>query len=98
MMGLDVSAEQVVAAACRFYNPARTMILTELPKGRYDYIACFTFPVGVIDGNEKALQQLAKRKFGVTAKVETRDTDALLLEVQNANRLNLKQSVMPPGE
>src|SRR5882724_3717528 len=97
-MGLDVSAEQVIAAAYRFYNPARTVILTELPKGRYDYIACFTFPVGVIDGNEKALQQLVKRKFGVIAKVETRDTDAFFLEVQNANAPNLKQFAVPPGE
>jgi uncharacterized protein (TIGR03435 family) len=98
MMGLDVSAEQVIEAAYRFYNPSRTVILTELPKGQYDYIACFTFPVGVIDGNEKALQQLIKKKFGVIAKVETRDTDALLLEVQNANAPNLKQFAVPSGE
>jgi len=79
MMGVDTSAEIVIEAAYRFYDSEQIVLLTKLPKGRYDYIACLDFPVGVIDGNEKALQELVKRKFDLIAHLETRGTNEVLV-------------------
>jgi uncharacterized protein (TIGR03435 family) len=96
MMGVDKSAEDVVAAAYRFYYPARTVVVAELPKGRYDYIACLDFPQNV-NGNEKALQQLVRSKFGVFGKLETLETNVLLLKVRNRQPPNLTWLDVPRG-
>jgi uncharacterized protein (TIGR03435 family) len=86
LMGTGVSAEDVVETAYIFYSPTRTIISAGLPQGKFDYIACLP------NGNEKALQQEAKRIFGVIARRETRETDVLLLKVQNFDASGLKQS------
>ncbi len=86
MMGTGVSAENVVLAAYLFYSLTRTTLSTELPQGKYDYIA--SLPMG----NEKALQQEIKKKFGILAKRETRESDVLLLNIQNPDAPGLKQS------
>jgi uncharacterized protein (TIGR03435 family) len=84
IMGTGASAQSVVEAAYGLLGSTRIVFLTELPKGRFDFIA--TLP----SGNEEALQQEVKRKFGVIAKQETRETDVLLLEVNYSGASGLK--------
>jgi len=83
LMGTGASAVDVVEAAYIFYRPTRTVYSTELPPGKYDYIACLP------KGNAEALQQEARKKFGLTAKREIRDTDILLVKIRNPNTPNL---------
>ena len=64
-----------------------TNLYTELPQGRYDFISSLR------RDDQKALQQEVDRKFGITSKRETRETDVLLLEVKSRNTPKLKQSV-----
>jgi uncharacterized protein (TIGR03435 family) len=82
-MGTGLPAQEVVAAAYGG-SSARTILSTELPKGRYDYITSLP------SGNWEALQQEVKRKFGVVGKVETRDADVLILKVKFPNAPGLK--------
>jgi uncharacterized protein (TIGR03435 family) len=86
MMGTGVSASTLVSAAYGFATTARTILATGLPEGRYDYIASLT------NGNAKALQQEVKREFGVIARIETRETNILLLKVKAPNAPGLKPS------
>jgi uncharacterized protein (TIGR03435 family) len=89
MMGTGVSATTLVSAAYGFATTARTILATKLPEGRYDYIASLT------NGNVEALQQEVKRKFGVSAKIETRETNVMLLKVKTPNAPGLKPSTTP---
>ena len=73
MFGLSQSVQSVVQSAYSFGNPARfifpTNVLTGLLWNDYDFIASLP------KGNAEALQHEVKRKFGVVAKSETRETD-----------------------
>ena len=86
MMGTGVSASTLVSAAYGFATTARTILATGLPEGRYDYIVSLT------NGNAEALQQEVKREFGVIARIETRETNILLLKVKAPNAPGLKPS------
>ena len=86
LMGTGVSAKSVIQAAYNFQSSTRTVVPASLPQGRYDFIACL--PVG----NEEALQKEVKRKFNVVARRETRETDVLLLKIQNPDAPDLKPS------
>jgi uncharacterized protein (TIGR03435 family) len=86
MMGTGVSASTLVSAAYGFPTTARTILATKLPEGRYDYIASLT------NGNAEALQQEVKKEFGVIAKIETRETNVMLLKVKTPNAPGLKPS------
>ena len=94
MIGFGVRAQNVVASAYGHVTSARVVFSTELPAGRYDYIACL--PDG-IEANATALQQEAKRKFGVVGRVENRNTDAWLLKVKSPDLPGLKRSDRAPG-
>ena len=61
-----------------------------LPKGNFDLLA--NLPVG----GRKAFQEELKRKFGITARHETRVRDALLLKVKETNAPGLKISKTYP--
>jgi uncharacterized protein (TIGR03435 family) len=65
-------------------KPARLAVETDLPTNKYDFIA--TLP----QGSAMALQQELKNQFGVVAKREMRETDVLLLKVQNPEARALK--------
>ncbi len=90
IMGTGASPLQTVQAAYDFridYKTAtRSVLLTELPDGKFDFIACLP------DGNKEALQSEVKRQFGVDARHETRGTDVLLLTVKNRSVKNIKPS------
>ena len=90
VMGTGVSAEAVVHAAYRFYNPSRTVFSAELPQSKFDYIG------SLAAGNEKALQQLVKKKFGVIAKRETRETEVFILKIRRSGAGGLKPSSVSP--
>jgi len=62
----------------------RTIFLTTLPPGEFDFIANLT------SGSSEAIKQLIRRKFGVTGRFAMVETNALLLEVQNPNANGLK--------
>ena len=86
MMGTGVSASTLVSAAYGFATTARTILATELPGGRYDYIA------SLANGNAEALQREVKKMFGVTARIEKRETNVMLLKVKTPNAPGLKPS------
>ena len=86
MMGTGLPAAAVVSAAYGFDTPARTILATTLPEGRYDFIASLP------QGNAEALQREVKRQFGVVARQERRETDVLLLKVKAANAAGLRPS------
>jgi hypothetical protein len=86
MMGTGVSAQTLVSIAYGNDAPARTMLSTKLPEGRYDFIASLP------NGNAEALQREIKGKFGVIARHETRDADVLLLKMKYPNASGLKRS------
>jgi uncharacterized protein (TIGR03435 family) len=89
MAGTGVTVPTLVSAAYGFATTARTILATKLPEGRYDYIASLT------NRNAEALQQEVKRKFGVTARIETRETNVMLLKVKTPNAPGLQPSTSP---
>ena len=68
------------------YNvyPCRMVFATKLPEDRYDFIA------NLPDGNDAALRQALEKQFNLTAKIEKRKTNVLLLTVKNRNARGLK--------
>jgi uncharacterized protein (TIGR03435 family) len=92
LLGTGVSAQDIVANAYGFVDPARAIFNVQLPARRYDYIACL---LGGEAANEKALQAAVKSKFGVVGKIETRDTDVWLLRVKYPNAPALKRHKGP---
>jgi uncharacterized protein (TIGR03435 family) len=89
LMGTGLPARAVVAAAYGFDTPARTILSTKLPEGRFDFIA------SLASGNFEALQREVKRQFGVVGKVETCETDVWVLKVKSPNAAGLKQRTRP---
>jgi len=90
IMGLGLPVKYVIQAA---YAPtygskhlSRITSTTELPPGRFDFISSLP------SGNPEALQREIARKFGLSAKLETRETDVLLLTVKSPNAPGLKPS------
>jgi uncharacterized protein (TIGR03435 family) len=91
VMGVGESLPEILGVAYAFSSPARTIISTQLPETRYDFIA--NLPAG----NAEALQQQIKKKFGLVGRIETRETDVLLLKVKYPNAQDLKRSVNRRG-
>jgi uncharacterized protein (TIGR03435 family) len=89
-----VPAEIVVRAAYGCEYADRVVLNTSLPGGHYDFIA------NLADGNQEALQRAVRQEFGVVAKWEMLQTNALLLTVKipNAPGLSLTAKKYPPGE
>jgi uncharacterized protein (TIGR03435 family) len=100
VIGIGATIKEVLQAAYGYTASARIVFPIGLPQGRYDFIA--NLPAG----SEEALQQEIQRKFGLTGKVETRETDVLLLTVKFPHARGLKpttgrgssdDSVIGPG-
>jgi uncharacterized protein (TIGR03435 family) len=83
-MGTCVDAETVVRMAYEFWSPVRTILSTELPRVKYDFIASLP------SGNAEALQQEIKKQFGAIARHETIETNVLLLTVRFPNAQGLR--------
>ena len=84
-MGVALSAEAILEMVYG-QSPARTIFLDKAPPGKYDYIA------NLRSGNEEALKNESKRIFGLAGRRETRETDVLLLKIQNPNATGLKSA------
>jgi uncharacterized protein (TIGR03435 family) len=91
LMGTGVSAETVVLNSYDFSYPIRVVGSDKLPDGKFDFIASLTM------GNHEALQKEAKEKFGVIARVQTRESDVLLLTVKLPNAQGLRPSKTQNG-
>ena len=74
---------QVVYAS----ESSRTIFLTALPQGTFDFIANLT------SGSSEAMKQLIKVKFGVTGRFAMVETNVLLLIVKNPTADGLKPSI-----
>jgi RNA polymerase sigma factor (sigma-70 family) len=79
LMGLSQPADVIVQAAYGFWSTARTIMNTDIPGGKYDFISSLP------KDSEKVLQEQVKEKFGLVAHVETREMDVLLLQVKTPN-------------
>ena len=90
IMGLGAPVKNVIQAAyASTYGTkhlTRIIPLIALPSGRFDFIS------SLAGGNAEALQTEVKQKFGVVAKLETRETDVLLLAVKSPHAPGLKPS------
>jgi uncharacterized protein (TIGR03435 family) len=84
-LGISEPFLEVVCAAYEA-KPSRAAILTELPPGKFDFIA------NLSTGSAVALQQAIKKDFGITARRETLETDVLLLTLKTSDSINLKVS------
>jgi hypothetical protein len=88
IIGLGVDFKIMIQAAYAFtYGTkrlTRILPLVELPPGHFDFIS--TLP----SGSPEALQQEIRRKFGLVAELETKETDVLLLTVSSGNAPGLK--------
>ena len=89
MMGIGetiVSIAQVAYASPNENNwdSARTIVSPDVPQGRYDFIANLSSDSWI------ELQNEMKRKLGVAARRETRETEALALVVKHPNAPGLK--------
>jgi RNA polymerase sigma factor (sigma-70 family) len=71
------------------FSPARTILNTKLPTRRYDFFS--NWPTGA----REALQAEIQRKFGLSGDVQPIATNALLLEVRDANPTGLEPQ--PPN-
>src|SRR6266480_313210 len=75
----------------------RTIYQAALPTNNYDFIA--KLPKGSKPQDvSRALQQEIKRQFGLTGRLETRETDVLLLSVKNPDTGGLRPSTTQRGE
>ena len=83
--GVGNTAEELVKAVYAAES-SRTIFLTTLPQGRFDFISNLT------SGSGEAMKQLIKRKFGAVGKFTMVETNVLLLLVQNPNAIKLKPS------
>jgi uncharacterized protein (TIGR03435 family) len=90
MLGLSLPAFEVLVDAYNFSLYRRVILTTNLPSDKfYDFIASLP------SGNDEALQQEIKRRFGVVAKREMIATNVLLLKVRDQNSLGFKPSTKP---
>lgn len=84
--GLGNTAEELVQVVYASKS-SRTIFLTALPQGRFDFIANLT------SGSSEAMKQLIKEKFGVTGTLAMVETNVLLLIVKNPTADGLKPSI-----
>jgi uncharacterized protein (TIGR03435 family) len=84
-VGIDQPLINIVSAAYD-WPQARMIFATAEPAGRYDFITTFA------QGSREALRQELKNKLGLVGRTEMKDTDAMLLQVRNANA----RGVHPP--
>jgi uncharacterized protein (TIGR03435 family) len=76
-----------------FIHQDRVIVSAPLPRKEYDFV------VTTSKLQQESLQQALQEKFGLVARLETRDTDSLLLRVKDPNAPGLKvsESGQPTG-
>jgi uncharacterized protein (TIGR03435 family) len=83
VMGIGQPFNDMVSASYG-QSLARTVFFGPVPPGKFDFIA------NLPSGNEAALQNEIRRKFGLVGKLETRNADVLLFEIQNSHTPGLQ--------
>jgi uncharacterized protein (TIGR03435 family) len=83
VMGIGQPFNEMVSASYG-QSLARTIFSGPVPSGKFDFIA------NLPSGNKTALQNEIRRKFGLMGKLETRNADVLLLEIQNSPAAGLQ--------
>lgn len=92
MMGLGAPVNYIVEAAWDLnFGAHRIVFSTEMPSGRYDFIASLP------SGNTEALRQEIKKQFGLVGHTEMVETNVLLLEVKSSNAPGLVRSAKQHG-
>jgi uncharacterized protein (TIGR03435 family) len=84
-LGMPVSVMMWVAYE---WPPARVVFTAPEPIGRFDFIASLS------NGSYEALQRELKKQFGLVGRLETRDTDVLVLKVRTPNAPGLKPPII----
>jgi uncharacterized protein (TIGR03435 family) len=99
VIGMNCSAEEIIRYAMSDYPPARTMVEGKLPERGpkvaergYDFIA------NLPNGSKAALKAEVERKFGLTERIENRQTDVLILRVKSAIARDYLQGTKVAGE
>jgi len=90
MVGRNLSFQQLIAVAYQ-YSPGRIVFPPDAPKGNFDLL------VTVSKDPEAHLQAAVRQKLGYAAQRETRDTDVLVLKVEDPNSPGLKLSTAAKG-
>lgn len=90
VLGINQPVEAILLAAYDG-SPSRLVLNTQLPEGKYDFIA------NLPQGSRKALQDEIKRKFGFIARHETQMTNVLRLVVKAAGADGLRPSESEGG-
>jgi uncharacterized protein (TIGR03435 family) len=85
-MGIGEEMIFIVETAYGGVRSSRTVLSTTLPPGKFDFIS--SLPSGAME----ALQQKIKSEYGIVARRETFETNALLLIVKNPTADGLKPS------
>jgi len=101
-MGISVDLKQIYETAYQV-GPLYTVVTGNLPVGKYDFIAKLVGPqeshknMPVNENWTFALQKELNRKFGIQARMETRDTDCLVLRPAGTGTHGFTPSTSMPG-
>ena len=91
VIGLSAPLETILLMAYGENSSSRMVSTATLPDGKYDFIS--NFP----QNSHEALQQELKRKFGLTASHQPRETDVLRLTVKKAGADGLRPGTSQGG-
>jgi uncharacterized protein (TIGR03435 family) len=91
ILGIGQTPRTMLGLAYGVTSPYRIVSSLNLPEDKYDFIA------NLPQNSLQALQREVKRKFGVSASHETRQTDVLRLAVKNAQAPGLMPSLSEGG-
>ena len=89
-VGICVPVDQIVRAAYQS-EPLRTVFLTKIPKGSYDFIS------DLPNGSPNALQGEVRKKFGLVGKWEMLETNVLAIELVNPDAKRIKPAKVGNG-
>jgi uncharacterized protein (TIGR03435 family) len=91
VLGISHPIESILLVAYGEPSSSRMVSSTKLPEGKYDFIA------NLPQNSHEGLQRELKRKFGLSASHQTRETDVLRLTVKNASADGLRFSKSQNG-
>jgi uncharacterized protein (TIGR03435 family) len=91
VLGLGAQVEVLIGAAYGDPVGVRTIFLTKLPEGKYDFIA------NLPSGSNEALKQEIKKQFGIVGRDETVETNVLFLRIKYPNASGLRRTTTRNG-
>lgn len=85
-LGLGDPVDVIIGAAYLDYTGARTVFLTKLPPGKYDFIA------NLPSGSDVAFRREIEKQFGIVGRDETVETNVLFLQLKSLNAPGLRHA------